>query len=176
MDTDQTPSAAEKQTMFERARELCAQRRYYQAAELLRALDQYPVGPAQQDFAAVVQSYLGLAVARSVGDYGEGERLAQAGLASKGYHADACHNLALIHLDRRDRQKAVALIWRGLKANPRHHGLLLLVKSLGVRRQPPLAFLGRSHPFNVWLGRLRNRLFPQRVPLPSGDSDSLFFE
>ena len=173
----ESAAAEERQAQFGQAVELCERRRYYQAAELLQALHRLPVLVGQQELHLAVQSYLGLSIARSVGDYDEGRRLARVGLASRRYRAHACHNLALIYLDQKDRGSAVPLIHKGLRVDPRHRGLLLLAKSIGVRRRPPLSFLRRGHPLNVLLGRLRRRLFPQRgIPLPVADSDAFYFE
>ena len=47
-------------------------------------------------------------------------------------------------------------IRNGLERNPTHARLLALQQKLGVRDEPPLAFLPRGHALNVLLGRLRH--------------------
>jgi tetratricopeptide (TPR) repeat protein len=171
------PTREEMLAQFERARGLCRERRYYHAAELLRELSELPPDPVRRDLELVIQSYLGLAVARSVGDFREALRLAEPATACKGWRADAYCNLALIHLDQGNRKQALPLVWKGLKENPRHRELLLLIKSLGIRRPPPLRFLSRRHPLNVMLGRLRHRLNRQSfIPDPEDEQARITFE
>jgi hypothetical protein len=40
----------------------------------------------------------------------------------------------------------------------KHRGIIDLLGALGIRRPPPINFLPRSNPFNVYLGKLLTRL------------------
>ena len=74
------------------------------------------------------------------------------------YQADNYLNLARTCLLARDRSGAVRAVRDGLKIDPHHAGLLAVQKDLGVRGQPVLSFLGRTHFLNQFLGQLRHAL------------------
>lgn len=65
-------------------------------------------------------------------------------------------NLSRACLASGDKQAAVDAIYKGMpydrEDGPMHKELV----KLGVRRDPPLPFLGRSNPLNVFLGRIRH--------------------
>ena len=67
-------------------------------------------------------------------------------------------HLARLELLAGSRRSAIEAIQRGLQLAERDRELLALRASLGLRRPPPLGFLGRSHPINVLLGKVRHRL------------------
>lgn len=49
--------------------------------------------------------------------------------------------------------------WRhGLELDSTHGELIRELRRFGIRRRPPLTFLGRSHPLNVALGKVRAAL------------------
>lgn len=68
-------------------------------------------------------------------------------------------NLGRAYLKADRRKPAVKAITEGLKFSPNNAELLELMKGLGQRKSPVLPFLDRSHPLNVFLGKLRYRLF-----------------
>jgi hypothetical protein len=65
------------------------------------------------------------------------------------------------------RRRAVTALDLGLAVQPGNRSLQHFRGMLGVRRPPVLRFLGRDHPINVALGRLRQRMRPT-VRLRSG--------
>jgi hypothetical protein len=58
--------------------------------------------------------------------------------------------------------RSLAAIERGLRVEPDHAGLLGLRRKVDRRTRPFLPSLGRDHPLNRSLGRLRAALFPRR--------------
>jgi tetratricopeptide (TPR) repeat protein len=71
------------------------------------------------------------------------------------YIPDLYCALGVLLLRAGERSKAYAAFQRGLRLDPRHAGLRARLREMGERRPPMLAFLGRSHPANRFLGRLR---------------------
>ena len=79
------------------------------------------------------------------------------------------HNLALLHLAFGFKAEGLRLLKRGLMIAPGHEEILDSLRSLGVRRRPPLGFLRRGNALNRWLGKLldRVRVAPEPEPSPS---------
>jgi hypothetical protein len=67
-------------------------------------------------------------------------------------------HLARLELLLGSRRNALEALNRGLAVADGDRELRALRESLGRRRRPPVAFLGRSHPINVTLGRLLHRV------------------
>ena len=106
----------------------------------------------------IFYSYLGYGIALREQRVKEGLRLCRHSVKVEFYQADNYLNLARTCLLARDRRGAVRAVKDGLKIDPHHAGLLVLQTELGVRGQPVLPFLGRSHILNRFLGRLRHVL------------------
>lgn len=68
-------------------------------------------------------------------------------------------NLAKIYMLMKDRYHAVQAIHAGLKYthSPFRNELMNFYKQIGIRRRPPITFLSRNHPLNVFLGKLLRR-------------------
>jgi hypothetical protein len=66
-------------------------------------------------------------------------------------------NLAMIYLERDDRQSAVETLGAGLRLNPRDRRINKLLSEIGRRRPPVISFLPRSNPVNKYLGILLRR-------------------
>ncbi len=116
--------------------------------------DNQPIsGPLLADYA--------LAVAHT-GDSKEASQICLSALAHEKKNPDVYAALARIHGMSGSRRKAVDAIDRGLALSPRHPGLLAVQQDLGVRRPPPIPFLSRDNPWNVWLGRVMGRVRPRR--------------
>lgn len=64
------------------------------------------------------------------------------------------HNLARLHLAFGFKAEAVRYLRRGLMIDPENDAIGQAIRSLGVRRRPPLAFLRRQNPLNRWMGRV----------------------
>ncbi len=93
--------------------------------------------------------------------------------AEEAYDTEVLENLARVELRCGHRRYALAAIRRGLAMDRHARGLLRLRQEIGVRRRPVLPFLGRNHPFNRWLGRLRYRLQPPSMTLPQYETGSV---
>jgi hypothetical protein len=106
----------------------------------------------------VFYSYLGYGIALREQRVREGLKLCRHSVKVEFYEADNNHNLARTCLQARDRSGAVRAVRDGLRIDPHHPGLLAVRTELGVRGQPMLPFLGRSHLVNRILGRLRHAL------------------
>jgi tetratricopeptide (TPR) repeat protein len=90
--------------------------------------------------------------------YEEGLDYLRRAIDQEMYHPDWYVWMAEIYLRLRDRKSAVEAIGTALRWDPHHKGAIALRRKMGVRRRPVLPFLPRSHPLNVWLGKLRHRL------------------
>ncbi|MEA2601137.1 MAG: hypothetical protein QOF89_2129 [Acidobacteriota bacterium] len=106
----------------------------------------------------VFYSYLGYGIALREQRVREGLKLCRHSVKVEFYEADNYLNLARTCLLARDRSGAVRAVRDGLRIDPHHPGLLAVRTELGVRGQPMLPFLGRSHLVNRILGRLRHAL------------------
>jgi hypothetical protein len=103
-------------------------------------------------------SYLGYGIALRDKRIREGLRLCRHAIEVELFEAENYLNLARTCLLARDRKGAVKALRAGLKIDRCNPNLVALYKELGVRSLPVLSFLGRSHPLNVLLGRLRHAL------------------
>lgn len=64
------------------------------------------------------------------------------------------HNLARLHLAFGFKAEALRYLRRGLMIDPENGPILAELRSLGVRRRPPLSFLRRQNVLNRWMGRM----------------------
>ena len=101
-------------------------------------------------------SYLGYGIARCQGRVKEGLKLCQHSIKVEFYESENYLNLARTCLLDHDRAGAVRAVRDGLKVDPENAELLALYRELGIRQEPVLAFLSRSNPLNMLLGRIRN--------------------
>lgn len=115
-------------------------------------------GDASSGLPGVFYSYLGYGIALREQRVREGLKLCRHSVKVEFYQADNYLNLARTCLLARDRSGAVRAVRDGLKIDPHHAGLLAVQKDLGVRGQPVLSFLGRTHFLNQFLGKLRHAL------------------
>jgi tetratricopeptide (TPR) repeat protein len=63
-------------------------------------------------------------------------------------------NLGKAYLAADNKKDAYESFKRGLRIDNNNEALFNEMKSLGIRRKPPLAFLSRSNPLNKYLGKL----------------------
>ena len=106
----------------------------------------------------IAYSYLGFGVARFQGKHREGLRLCEHAIKIQYYEADNHWNLARVHVLAANRKQAVQALERALKLDPDHEGLLALKNEIGLRQPTVLKWLGREHPVNRLLGRLRHNM------------------
>lgn len=107
-----------------------------------------------------VYSFLGYGMAYRENRVRDGLKLCEKAIEISFYDADNYYNLARVHNLRGNRRSVAKTIEAGLKIDPEHAGLLAMKRKLGERRAPVVKFLKRTHPLNIFLGRMRHRMFP----------------
>ena len=103
-------------------------------------------------------SYTGLLAALAEKRFGDGEALCQEALGMKHNHAQLYLNLAEVYHQAGRTPDAIATLEKGMMSSGRDFRLRRALEKLGMRRQPVLAFLHRSHPLNRTLGKWRHRI------------------
>lgn len=103
-------------------------------------------------------AYLGLALARVEGRRHEGLELCRYAVRVQPAEPDNHLHLALIQLMLGRRRAAVQAMQEGLRLHPAHQRLLALHQQIGVRRDPLIGFVSRTHPLNVLAGQARHWL------------------
>ncbi len=120
-------------------------------------------------------SFLGQAMARCEGRRREGLELCLHAVELDPFQPENYLNLAEVYLLARNKRGALRALERGLRVDPSHSRLLEVGRELGVRRRPPIRFLGRRNPLNRCVGLLRNRVlgawYALRRPADSEDDD-----
>lgn len=103
-------------------------------------------------------SYTGLLAALAEKRFGDGEILCQEALSMKHNHAQLYLNLAEVYHQAGRTPDAIATLEKGMLSSGRDFRLRRALQKIGVRRDPVLTFLHRSHPLNRTLGKWRHRL------------------
>lgn len=103
-------------------------------------------------------SYLGLIVGLAQKKWGEAEKLCQGALRMRRHDPQLYLNLAEVYLKARRKEDAVYILTTGLQYTKQDVRLRRALRRLGVRRAPVFSFLGRGHPLNRHVGKLRHRL------------------
>ncbi len=106
-------------------------------------------------FAAAAMSYYGLCVAMVKRRYSEGVKYCKISIKSNMFDPEHHYNLARIYMERLDRRHAFEALSDGLRLSPHNKRLNRLLDEIGRRGRPPIPFLGRDNPLNVWLGKRR---------------------
>jgi hypothetical protein len=139
---------------FRQAILACRAERWREGLELLTRVAQN--AERRGNLPGMFYSYLGLAMARCEGRRREGLELCRHAVREQPDEPDNHLNLAYVYLTLGRRESAVQALRSGLLKEPRHERLLALHDRLGVRDEPPLRFLPRSHVLNIQLGRARH--------------------
>lgn len=111
------------------------------------------------DVPSTAYSYLGYGRAVLGEGYLEALRLCRLSVKRNAFQPDNYLNLARTCLLRGRRRLAVQALNRGLRVSPGHPELLELRLDLGRRRPPVVPLLHRNNVLNIYLGKLRHRLF-----------------
>lgn len=72
------------------------------------------------------------------------------------YNPDMYCNLGRVLLAAGRRKEAHQSLLRGLRIQSNHQDIIRALKEMGLRRRPPLPFLSRANPLNVYLGKMRD--------------------
>jgi hypothetical protein len=107
---------------------------------------------------ATLLSYYGLCLGVRRGQIAQATQLCQVAIDREFYRPDFYLNLARVWMAGGSRRRAITALDLGLAVQPANRSLQHFRGMLGVRRPPVLRFLGRDHPINVALGRLRHRV------------------
>jgi len=103
-------------------------------------------------------SYVGLLVAVTEDRYADAQALCQEALSLRHNHAQLYLNLAEVYRLAGRKDDAIATLEKGMISSGRDFRLRRALETIGVRRDPVVTFLHRSHPINRTLGRWRHRI------------------
>jgi tetratricopeptide (TPR) repeat protein len=103
-------------------------------------------------------SYYGLALSLAAGRTEEAIEMCEKALSVEFYNPDLYLNIARVYLAADERRRAHRAICHGLRIEKRHQGLLIMLRSMGLRKRPPFRFLPRQHLLNRMGGRLISNL------------------
>ena len=101
-------------------------------------------------------SYYGLALGQASRNWDEAEALCMAALRKRRQIPQLYLNLAELYRCRGRVGDAVETLTDGLRYTARDGRLVEALNYFGTRRPPVLRFLGRNHPLNRYLGRVRH--------------------
>jgi hypothetical protein len=94
-------------------------------------------------------------------DYEMATSLSVEAVKQEFYNPEIYKNLGRILYLKGQKGRAFKAYKKGLVIDDTHQGLLRGMKEMGMRRSPPIAFLGRGNPVNKLLGKLVHGL-PKR--------------
>lgn len=103
-------------------------------------------------------SYTGLLAALSEQRFGDAETLCREAIEMRHNHAQLYLNLAEVYQSAGRIQEAIEVLEKGLVSAGRDFRIRRALQKMGVRREPVLTFLHRTHPLNKTLGKWRHRL------------------
>jgi hypothetical protein len=61
----------------------------------------------------------------------------------------------MVYLERNDRASAIEKLHAGLRIQPSNVRINKILDDIGRRKPPPITFLSRSNPLNIWFGKRR---------------------
>ena len=102
-------------------------------------------------------SYYGLALGQTSRNWDEAEALCLAGLRKRRQVPQLYLNLADLYRLHGRVADAVEILNDGMRYTASDGRLVEALATFGARRPPVLSFLGRNHPLNRYLGRVRHR-------------------
>jgi Flp pilus assembly protein TadD len=125
-------------------------------AHVRRALKAEPQNP-------FFLSYVGMLCAVVEKRYVAGEKLCREALEIKCNHAQLYLNLAEVYRQAGRHRDAMKTLQKGFVSTGRDLRIRMALEKIGGRRSPILSNLGRCHPLNRLLGRLRHRIIGPAV-------------
>lgn len=154
--TESSDNAAIRERVRQ-AIEMTREERFEQALEVFET--QLPVlteGDIQdRRIAASAFSFYGVCVAMVKRRYADAVNYCNVSLKANFMDADHRANLAIVYLERNDREKAIQTLNEGVRLQPRNRQIQKIFREIGRRQPPVIPFLPRDNPINVWLGRRR---------------------
>ena len=103
-------------------------------------------------------SYTGLLAAVAEKRFADAEVLCREAIEMRHNHAQLYLNLAEVYQSAGRTQEAIQVLEKGLVSAGRDFRIRRALEKMGMRREPVLTFLHRSHPLNRTLGKWRHRL------------------
>jgi len=100
-------------------------------------------------------SHYGLCLGTTTPRKYEGVQFCREAATLENYNPDLHWNLGRALLAANRRREAYEALKRGLRVQADHAGIIGELRRMGLRKRPPIAFLPRANPLNVFLGRLR---------------------
>jgi Flp pilus assembly protein TadD len=147
----------ESQELFRRAEACIVRGKFDKAEELLgEALRISSENP-------LYLSYFGLCVGMR-GDLGEAQKLCSKAAKLSPHSPIILVNLGRIMLEQGYRKEARDFFARAYALDNTNSPAALELSGMGVRRQPVIRSLARSHPFNLVLGKMRHRILGYKKP------------
>jgi len=100
-----------------------------------------------------------------MGDSAKGEQMCMLALQLAGNERDPMLyvNFGRVLLERGERMKARDQFMKAYRIDNTNAPAALELSRMGVRKKPVLPFLGRNHPINVYLGKVRHQIKEKRA-------------
>lgn len=112
-------------------------------------------------------SYYGVSYAQAYGANREALKACESAVKKDFLNATLFLNLGRVYLIAGKLTRALAAFEHGLRISPSHKELRVELAKVDRRSQPPIPFFSRSHPLNIWLGKLRARFFLRSLDIKS---------
>jgi Flp pilus assembly protein TadD len=147
----------ESQELFRRAEACIVRGKFEKAEELLaEALLISSENP-------LYLSYLGLCIGMR-GDLGEAQKLCSKAAKLSPHSPIVLVNLGRVLLEQGYRKEARDFFSKAYSLDNTSSPAALELSGMGVRRQPVIRSLARSHPLNLMLGKMRHRMLGYKRP------------
>jgi tetratricopeptide (TPR) repeat protein len=149
--------------LFVMSTQASAQDHYRQGCEDLRAgalesaLSRFRAAHRLDPGAARYRSYYGLTLGLCERRWEQALELCRSAARDEFFDPVHYHNLARLHLGFGFKAEAIRLLRRGLMIDPDNAEISEVLRTLGVRRRPPLGFLRRENAMNRLIGKLVGR-------------------
>jgi tetratricopeptide (TPR) repeat protein len=103
-------------------------------------------------------SYLGLSMALIRRRAKQAVSYCERAVQMESSYPELWHNLGRVYLMSGNRKRGREMLLKGLDVDPGNEDIQDTLRSIGIRRKPPLPFLPRHNPINIVLGRTLRKL------------------
>lgn len=141
----------ESKDLFNRAEQLIKKGQYSKATVLLNEATK--IAPSN----AIYLSHLGLCIGMQ-GNLAAAESMCRRALSISPFEPILFVNLGRILLEQGRRKEARNAFKRAYEIDNTNAPAALELSRMGIRKRPVLPFLDRSHPLNIYLGKIRHRI------------------